>query len=39
LIQIPTPPGYKTGMVAMTMRTGYTIHGRLLRSARVGVFS
>ncbi len=39
LIQIPTPPGCKTGNVAMTMRTGYLIKGRLLRSARVGVFS
>jgi hypothetical protein len=25
--------------VAMVMRTGYTIKGRLLRSARVGVFN
>ena len=38
LIQVPTPPGFKVNHVAMTMRTGYTIKGRLLRSARVGVF-
>jgi molecular chaperone GrpE len=39
LLQIPTPPGYETNKVAMVMRTGYTIKGRLLRSARVGIFS
>jgi molecular chaperone GrpE (heat shock protein) len=39
LLQIPTPPGCKQGNVAMTMRTGYLIKGRLLRSARVGVFN
>jgi molecular chaperone GrpE (heat shock protein) len=39
LLQIPTPPGCKTGHVAITMRPGYLIKGRLLRSARVGVFS
>ena len=39
LLQIPSPPGCKTGHVAITMRTGYLIKGRLLRSARVGVFS
>lgn len=35
--QIPTPRGYKPGYVAKTLRTGYTIRGRLLRSARVTV--
>lgn len=39
LMEIPTPPGFKANHVAMTMRTGYTIKGRLLRSARVGIFS
>lgn len=39
LLQIPTPPGCKHNDVAMVMRTGYTIKGRLLRSARVGVFN
>lgn len=39
LLQIPTPPGFKANQVAVTMRTGYTIKGRLLRSARVGIFS
>ena len=39
LLEVPTPPGYKANHVAMTMRTGYTIKGRLLRSARVGIFS
>ena len=39
LLEVPTPPGYKPNYVAMTMRTGYTIKGRLLRSARVGIFS
>jgi molecular chaperone GrpE (heat shock protein) len=32
-------PGYTPGTVATTMRTGYLIQGRLLRSARVGIFS
>jgi hypothetical protein len=32
-------PGYTAGTVATTMRTGYYIQGRLLRSARVGIFS
>ncbi len=39
LLQIPTPPGCQVNHVALTMRTGYTIKGRLLRSARVGIFS
>ena len=39
LLQIPTPAGFKEGKVGITMRTGYLIKGRLLRSARVGVFS
>jgi len=39
LMNIPTPPNFKPNHVAMTMRTGYTINGRLLRSARVGVFN
>ncbi len=38
LLQIPCPPGFTPNTVAMTMRTGYTIQGRLLRSARVGIF-
>ena len=38
LLQIPTPPGYTANTVATTMRTGYYIKGRLLRSARVGIF-
>ena len=38
MVNVPTPPGFTTNHVAMTMRTGYTIRGRLLRSARVGVF-
>ena len=38
MVNVPTPPGYTANHVAMTMRTGYTIKGRLLRSARVGVF-
>ena len=39
LLQIPTPPGFTPNYVATVMRTGYTIKGRLLRSARVGIFS
>lgn len=39
LVEIPTPAGCKQGNVAMTMRTGYLIKGRLLRSARVGIFN
>ncbi len=38
LLNIPCPPGYTPNTVATTMRTGYTIQGRLLRSARVGIF-
>lgn len=38
LVTIPCPPGYTANTVATTMRTGYTIQGRLLRSARVGIF-
>lgn len=38
LLTIPCPPGYVPNTVATTMRTGYTIQGRLLRSARVGIF-
>jgi len=37
-LQIPAMPGCPAGTVATTMRTGYTIQGRLLRSARVGIF-
>lgn len=38
LLQIPVLPGCTANTVATTMRTGYTIQGRLLRSARVGIF-
>ena len=38
LLQIPVMPGCTANTVATTMRTGYTIQGRLLRSARVGIF-
>ena len=38
LVTIPCPPGYTVNNVATTMRTGYRIKGRLLRSARVGIF-
>lgn len=38
LSQRPTPHGAKTGYVAKTLQTGYRMHGRLLRSARVEVF-
>lgn len=37
--EIPCPEGYKANTVAETVRTGYTIRGRLLRSARVGIFT
>lgn len=39
LLQIPSFPGCTANTVATTMRTGYMIKGRLLRSARVGIFS
>lgn len=39
LLQIATPPGGKSGTVAETLRTGYKIQGRLLRPARVVVYS
>lgn len=38
LLTIPVLPGCTANTVATTMRTGYTIQGRLLRSARVGIF-
>jgi len=38
LLTIPIFPGCTPNTVATTMRTGYLIQGRLLRSARVGIF-
>jgi molecular chaperone GrpE len=39
LSKVPTPEGARAGYVARTMQTGYRMRGRLLRSARVVIFS
>ena len=37
--EVPCPEGMQINTVAETMRTGFKIKGRLLRSARVGIFT